>query len=71
MNMYQVVRTVDGIVINDGFNTRQEAKVKRNSYNISSMHIPKPDRPFCFVGRGSDHPKGPSFGEIHKNKRWL
>lgn len=71
MNMYQVVRTADKMVLAEGFAKREDAKVYRNKYNTGPIPTPKRDQPFCFVGRGSDHPRGPSNGHVNQSKRWV
>lgn len=65
-NMYQVVRTADKMILAEGFAKREDAKVYRDKYNS-----PDSDRMFCFVGRGCDHPRGPSNGHVNQSKRWL
>ena len=63
MDMYQVIDSHDNSVVATGFerkegkrkNDQLAAKVKRDKLNETSpgRHI---------VGRGTDHPKGPSVG---------
>lgn len=65
MNMYQVVKTSDKSVVADGFAKREDAKKIRDEKNGGTT-------PNGFiVSRGSDHPRGASFGEVAKSKRWL
>lgn len=63
MDMYQVIDTHDNSVVATGFerkegkrkNDRSAAKVKRDKLNGE-------DGTRYIVGRGTDHPKGPSNG---------
>lgn len=71
MNMYQVVRTADKVVIAEGFAKREEAKKIRDGHNNGPIPTPERKTPFCIVSRGSDHPRGPSFGPVNESKRWL
>ncbi len=71
--MYQVVDTNTHESVEDGFATRESAKVKRDKMNGGK---PEADEmPRYIVARGIAHPKGPSFGistrERGKNSRWL
>ena len=59
MNIYQVVNLTTRKAVATGFDTREQAKPTRDEFNAKSLnnHI---------VSRGTDHPRGPSFGPIEK-----
>ncbi len=65
MNMYQVVKTSDKTVVAEGFAKRGDAKKIRDEKNGGTT-------PNGFiVSRGSDHPRGQTFGFVQQSKRWL
>lgn len=68
-NMYQVVELPSKSVVATGFAKREDAKPARNTF-ISGAKAARNSNVFI-VARGSDHPRGPSFGPVIQSKRWL
>ena len=65
--MYQIVDIVTGEVVETGFQTRQDAKVKRNELNaehfneLQMYHVTTSDvMPRFVVSRSENHPRGES-----------
>lgn len=62
-NIYQVIDTKIRKVVAEGFSSRQEAKVIRNTNNEETEGDVKGNgKPRFVVSRGTDHPLGPTDG---------
>ena len=63
--MYQVVDKSTKKAVETGFASRQDAKPARDKLNGSKAEGN------YIVSRGEKHPRGPSFGPVHQDKRWI
>jgi len=66
MNMYQVVNSNTKDVRAEGFDKREHAKIVRDKMNADSN-----SDSIYIVSRGSEHPRGQTFGPVNQSKRWL
>ena len=72
-NLYRVVDTKTKKVIEEGFTSREDAKVVRNKHNEEAGDKTEGDgQPRFVISRGKDHPNGSTDGFDHtkKKKQW-
>ena len=69
-NLYRVMDTKTKKVVQEGFASKEEAKVVRNKHNEENKGKAEGDaKPRYVVSRGKDHPHGETDGVDHTSRR--